>query len=262
MPGSYRLQVLEQLISIVDAAAAVVMEVYSTDFAYTGKSDESPVTEADHRAEALIVPALTRLLPGLPVVAEEEVASGVVPQATRCFWLVDPLDGTKEFISRRKEFTVNVALVEDGVPVLGVVQAPALGKVYAGAQGYGAFLQSGGSRQPVVCRSYPSIGLSVVVSRYHGDQAQLEAFLATHPVAELHTAGSSLKLCMLAAGKADVYPRFGRTMEWDTAAGHAVLLAAGGCIEDEAGAVLLYGKANFENPSFIARGAGRLSVHI
>lgn len=256
MPASQFLSLLEPLISVVDAAAAIVMDVYGTDFEYAGKNDKSPVTEADQRAEALIVPALQRLLPGIPVVAEEELSSGIVPTVEGRFWLVDPLDGTKEFISRRKEFTVNVALIEDGVPVLGVVQAPALGAVYVGALGHGAFLQNEDGRQPISCREPPVSGIVVVASRYHGDKVRLETFLATQNVAKVCTAGSSLKLCMLAEGKADAYPRFGRTMEWDTAAGHAVLLAAGGHLEEEAGTALLYGKANFENPAFIAWGAG------
>jgi len=230
------------------------MAIYATDFAVRGKSDASPVTEADERAEAVIVQRLQALTPDIPIVAEEAVAAGQVPEVGHRFWLVDPLDGTKEFASRNGEFTVNIALIDGGVPVLGVVLAPAIGRLFAGAAGLGAMAEQGGTRRSIRCRSVPPEGLTVVSSRSHGDAAALDAFLAGRRVAASVNAGSSLKLCLLAAGEADLYPRFGRTMEWDIAAGHAVLLAAGGRVTTLQGEPLSYGKPGFENPHFVAEG--------
>lgn len=246
---------LEELVPVIRAAGAVVMDIYRTDFSVRGKDDASPVTAADERAEALIVPALERLLPGVPVVAEEAVAAGRLPDIGRHFWLVDPLDGTKEFISRNGEFTVNIALVEDGAPVLGAVLAPAIDRLFLGARGVGAFVEQGQARTPIHCRRVPAEGLTVVASRSHGDAAALDAFLAGRTVAALKNAGSSLKLCLVASGEADLYPRLGRTMEWDIAAGHAVLAAAGGQVRTLAGEALRYGKPGLDNPHFVASGA-------
>jgi 3'(2'), 5'-bisphosphate nucleotidase len=255
LDGPDREALLEAVSAIARQAGAVVMEVYATDFAVRGKEDASPVTQADERAEALIVPALAALLPGVPIVAEEAVAAGRVPEIGKRFWLVDPLDGTKEFISRNGEFTVNIALVEDGVPVLGVVLAPAISRLFAGAAGFGAHVEDGAGRRAIRCRAVPEAGLTVVASRSHGDAAALDAFLAGRKVASLASAGSSLKLCLVAAGEADLYPRLGRTMEWDIAAGHAVVRAAGGrvCLLDDT--ALTYGKPGFDNPHFYAAGS-------
>ncbi|MCB1894240.1 MAG: 3'(2'),5'-bisphosphate nucleotidase CysQ [Zoogloeaceae bacterium] len=247
---------LDELIPVVRAAGDVVMSVYATDFAVRGKDDASPVTEADERAEALIVPALARILPDVPVVAEEAVAAGQVPEIGTRFWLVDPLDGTKEFINRNGEFTVNVALIEAGEPVLGVVLAPALGRLYAGARDRGAFIEDAEGRRPIRVREAPEEGLTVVASRSHGDAEALARFLEGRRVAETRNAGSSLKICLVASGEADVYPRLGRTMEWDIAAGHAVLSAAGGRLVALDGSPLSYGKPGFDNPHFSAWGAG------
>ncbi|MFU2485904.1 3'(2'),5'-bisphosphate nucleotidase CysQ [Thauera sp. WH-1] len=246
---------LEDLVPVIRAAGEVVMDIYRTDFSVRGKDDASPVTAADERAEALIVPALERLLPGVPVVAEEAVAAGRLPAIGRHFWLVDPLDGTKEFVSRNGEFTVNIALVEDGVPVLGAVLAPAIDRLFLGARGVGAFVEQAQVRTPIRCRRVPAEGLTVVASRSHGDAAALDAFLAGRTVAALKNAGSSLKLCLVASGEADLYPRLGRTMEWDIAAGHAVLAAAGGQVRTLAGEALRYGKPGLDNPHFVASGA-------
>lgn len=254
-PVDYR-ELLDGIIPIARSAGAVIMDVYATDFTVRGKSDASPVTEADERAEALIVDGLARLAPDIPVVAEEAVAAGTIPATGRRFWLVDPLDGTKEFISRNGEFTVNIALVEDGEPMLGVVFAPALGQLFAGIRGNGAFREVSGGRRPIAVRAVPAEGLTVIASRSHGDPAALEAFLAGRKVASLRNAGSSLKICLVAAGEADLYPRLGRTMEWDIAAAHAVLAAAGGQLTDTSGAPLRYGKPGFANPHFVARGLG------
>ena len=245
---------MQALAAIARRAGDEIMAVYATDFGVRGKSDASPVTEADERAEALIVPALQALAPEVPVVAEEAVAAGRVPEVGRRFWLVDPLDGTKEFISRNGEFTVNIALVEDGAPRLGVVLAPALGRLFAGVVGQGAWVEEDGQRRAIAVRKPPAEGLTVVASRSHGDAAALEAFLAGRRVARQVSAGSSLKLCLVAAGEADCYPRLGRTMEWDIAAGHAVLAAAGGRVGTVAGEPLRYGKPGFDNPHFVAWG--------
>ncbi len=245
---------LDKVIPLVRAAGEVVMAVYATDFGVRGKDDASPVTEADEKAEALIVPALQQILPGVPVVAEEAVAAGQVPEVGERFWLVDPLDGTKEFISRNGEFTVNVALVERGKPVLGVVLAPALERLYAGARDAGAFVEDRQGRRRIRVRQVPEAGLTVVASRSHGDAEALARFLDGRKVAETRSAGSSLKICLVASAEADVYPRLGRTMEWDIAAGHAVLSAAGGRLLRLDGDDLGYGKPGFDNPHFAAWG--------
>lgn len=250
---------LDGLAAIAREAGQVIMAVYATDFTVRGKNDASPVTEADERAEAVIVRGLEQLAPGIPIVAEEAVAAGRMPELGRRFWLVDPLDGTKEFISRNGEFTVNIALIEAGEPVLGVVFAPALGDaghLYAGARETGASLDEGAGARPIRCREVPAEGLTVVASRSHGDAAALDAFLAGRRVATTTNAGSSLKLCLVARGAADLYPRLGRTMEWDIAAGHAVLLAAGGQVCDLQGEPLRYGKPGLDNPHFAASGLG------
>ena len=254
MPASKN-ELLEQVHAIAEGAGELVMSVYRSDFSARSKDDASPVTEADERAEAFILSALRTLTPQIPVVAEEEVAAGHIPEVGRVFWLVDPLDGTKEFINRNDEFTVNIALVEDGAPTLGVVLAPALGRLFAGdvAAG-GASVEDERGRRSIRCRAVPAEGLTVVASRSHGDAAALDAFLAGRQVASIRGAGSSLKLCVVAAGEADLYPRLGRTMEWDIAAGHAVLGAAGGDVAELSGAPLRYGKPGFENPHFVARG--------
>lgn len=251
-----KLALIEQMVAIARAAGQLVMEVYTGAFEVRAKEDASPVTAADERAEALIVPALQELLPGVPVVAEEAVAAGAVPEVGDSFWLVDPLDGTKEFITRNGEFTVNIALIEQGVPVAGVVFAPALGRLFAGGTGVGAFVEDGAGRCEITCRVPPAVGWTVLASRSHGDAAALDAFLAPYRVAELRSAGSSLKLCLVAAGEADVYPRLGRTMEWDIAAGHAVVMAAGGRVVELGGEPLAYGKPGFDNPHFAAFGRG------
>jgi 3'(2'), 5'-bisphosphate nucleotidase len=255
LPAARFPTLLDELARIARRAGATILEVYRSDFQARAKDDASPVTEADERAEAVIVAALRQLTPDVPVVAEEAVAAGQVPAVGDEFWLVDPLDGTKEFIGRNGEFTVNIALVQHGVPVAGVVYAPALDRLFAGAAGTPAWTEQGGQRRPLRVRTAPGQGLTVVGSRSHGDAVALEGFLAGRGVAELRPAGSSLKFCLVAAGEADLYPRLGRTMEWDIAAGHAVVAAAGGCVECLDGAPLRYGKPGFENPHFVARGA-------
>lgn len=249
------IQLREALLPVARAAGQAILGIYATDFEVRGKADASPVTEADERAEAVILPELARLTPDIPVVSEEAAAAGRIPRVGERFWLVDPLDGTKEFISRNGEFTVNIALIEQGRPVLGVVLAPAIDRLFAGADGVGAFVEEQGQRRAIACRRVPAEGLTVVASRSHGDAAALEKFLAGRKVASQTNAGSSLKLCLVAAGEADVYPRLGRTMEWDIAAGDAVLRAAGGLVTTLDGRPLNYGKPGFDNPHFAAWGS-------
>lgn len=249
-----RSALIEALLPLVRQAGEAVMRVYASDFAVQGKVDASPVTEADLAAEAIIVAGLRALAPDVPVVAEEAMAAGAVPRIGDRFWLVDPLDGTREFVDRNGEFTVNVALIEHGVPVCGVVLAPAQGRLWAGAAGQGAFVEADGQRRPICSRLPPPEGLTVLASRSHGSADDLNRFLAGLTVACIVYAGSSLKLCLLAQGQGDLYPRLSRTMEWDIAAGHAVLLAAGGSVDTLEGGPLVYGKPGFENPDFVARG--------
>jgi 3'(2'), 5'-bisphosphate nucleotidase len=246
---------LAAMTPLIREAGALVMRVYATDFQVEVKDDESPVTLADQCAEKAIFEGLKRIAPGIPVVGEEAASAGDIPDVSNRFWLVDPIDGTKEFISRNGEFTVNIALIDHGVPVLGLVLAPAIGRLFTGAAGLGAWVEDGQGRRAITVRSVPAEGLTVVGSRHHGDDAAVTALLAGRRIAARKTVGSSLKLCLVAEGAADVYPRFGRTMEWDTAAGDAVLRAAGGAVRTLQGGLLAYAKPGFENPDFAAWGA-------
>jgi 3'(2'), 5'-bisphosphate nucleotidase len=240
--------------AVAEAAGQATLPFYGRAEVRT-KADGSPVTMADEASEAVILPTLRTLTPDIPVISEEEASEGLEPSVVGDrFWLVDPLDGTKEFISGNGEFTVNIALITAGVPVLGVVVVPALGETYCGAAGRATLSDAEGER-PIMVRVPPAAGITVVGSRNHGDPAAMEAFLAGRQVAAFRAAGSSLKLCLVARGVADVYPRFGPTMEWDIAAGHAVLRAAGGRVETMDGAELRYGKLNHRNPHFVACGA-------
>ena len=235
-------------------AGEAIMRLYRQGIAVQTKDDASPVTEADEIADALIVAGLAAGAPGIPIVSEESVSQGRMPDISGGrFWLVDPLDGTKEFISGTDEFTVNIALVENGSPVLGALHAPALDECYL-ADGQGAFLiAKDGHKSPICARALPPDGAVVVASRNHRDAATDE-FIARHQTSRITSAGSALKFGLLAKGVADLYPRFGRTMEWDTAAGHAVLTAAGGSVKRMDGTVLRYGKDGLDNPAFVARG--------
>jgi 3'(2'), 5'-bisphosphate nucleotidase len=249
-------ELLDAVAALVRQANALVLSIYQSAFAVNAKADASPVTEADVQAEALITAGLQRLAPDIPLVAEEAVAAaGCTPDCGARFWLVDPLDGTREFVSRNGEFTVNIALIEQGEPVLGVVGIPVQGRIYAGARGQGAWVEDDAQgRRAIACRTVPADGVTVVASRSHGDELALQQFLAGRQVAGVVHAGSSLKLCRIAEGQADLYPRHSRTMEWDIAAGHAVLSAAGGAVLDLDGLPLRYGKPGLENPHFVARG--------
>ncbi|MEM9965665.1 MAG: 3'(2'),5'-bisphosphate nucleotidase CysQ [Asticcacaulis sp.] len=251
-------------------AGAEIMRLYDQGFAVETKSDASPVTEADRAAEAIILKGLAALTPDIPVVAEEEAAAGRLPDIGQRFFLVDPLDGTKEFISRNGEFTVNIALIENGIPIAGVVYAPALGRIFWGAQDTGAFtgeIVNGhiDNTRPIHVRPAQPEGLLAIGSRSHGAQ-ETQDWLKAYKVSDFVSAGSSLKFCLLATGEADIYPRLGRTMEWDTAAGHAVLNAAGGKVTHLDGTPFLYGKRNqpqdtdFANPNFVAFGDPDLAI--
>jgi len=245
---------LEPLARVARDAGLAILRVYATDFDVRHKADRSPVTDADVQAEAIIVAALSELTPDIPIVSEEAASEAATPAIGQRFWLVDPLDGTREFIRRNGEFTVNIALVQERRPVLGLIYAPALGRLYAGATEHGAFAESAGQRRPIACRHPSSQGLEVVTSRSHQEPASWRALLGNKAISSHSTAGSSLKFGLVASGEADAYPRSGRTWEWDTAAGHAIVAAAGGRVTGVDGTELRYGKPNFVNPAFVAYG--------
>lgn len=242
-------------------AGPVVMEEYARAADARTKADGSPVTAADERAEAVIRAGLERLAPDVPIVAEEAVAGGAEIPAAEHFFLVDPLDGTKEFISRNGEFTINIAMISRGVPIAGAVYAPAVKRLWFGGDvafacecDVGISLPHGADWRQIQTRPAPA-ELVALASRSHAD-AETEAFLAKLPIQGRRSAGSSLKFCIVAEGEADVYPRFAPTMEWDTAAGHAVLNAAGGIVLQTDGQLLVYGKlgSGLRNGGFVAWG--------
>ena len=252
---------LEAMVAAAVEAGRAAHEIYLAGFEVQRKADHSPVTQADHAAEAIILERLRQAAPHVPIVAEEEVAAGRLPDFGSEFFLVDPLDGTKEFIQRIGDFTVNIALIRNGVPVLGVVYAPVTSGLFIGnvTEGWAqrshqaTDSQAVASRAPIRVRAAPAKGLTVVVSRSHATP-ETETYLAQYSVAERVSVGSSLKFCLVAAGEADLYPRLGPTMEWDTAAGQAVLAAAGGTVLAPGGAPLEYGKPGLRNTHFIAGG--------
>jgi 3'(2'), 5'-bisphosphate nucleotidase len=258
------LAVFEQLAL---SAGAVIMDVFRAGIVVEEKPDHSPVTEADRRAETIILRGLRDRFPDIACIAEEEASAGLLPPALgEAFFLVDPLDGTKEFINRRPDFTVNIALVRHGVPEVGVVYAPAQGRLFSGRPGAAFAVTVDEHHRPQLRRQIAVRGCAepkrIVASRSHRTP-ETDAFLGRHEGAEIVSVGSSLKFCLLASGEADLYPRFGRTMEWDTAAGDAVLRAAGGRTVGVDGHPVVYGKRNragvedFANPWFVAEGAAR-----
>lgn len=245
---------LQTLCEIAEAAGRAVMDVYAQDFVPWQKEDASPLTQADLRADAVIRQGLEAAFAGIFILSEESRSADVGPADT--FFLVDPLDGTKEFLKRNGEFTVNIALVHLGVPVAGVVLAPALGKLFYAAQGLGAWMRDDQGTRALRVAVYDASGpLRVIGSRSHGGEA-LTAWLARLPCAyTLVASGSSLKFCRVAQGLADVYPRFGPTSQWDTAAAQCVLKVAGGAVTDLAGQSLRYGlERPILNPEFVAMG--------
>jgi len=250
----------EELLALaVEAALRAgppILAIYAGDFSVRRKEDQSPVTLADEHAEAAILELLERETPEIACVAEERASKyGTVGAAPKRFWVVDPLDGTKEFIARNGEFTVNVALVEGDAPVLGAVLVPALGLLYVGAgPGTAKRRRGDGAFEPIASRHIPDRAAVVLHSRSHANETRLADFVAQYPGAIRQVSGSAVKFCRLAEGAADLYPRFGTTMEWDTAAGQAVLEAAGGGVATLDGQRLRYAKPDFRNPDFIARG--------
>jgi len=250
---------LDILADLAREAGDAILRYFRKDFKVDRKGDHSPVTEADRAADAIISAGLRKLTPDIPVITEEEVSDGVAPTTVGSrFWLVDPLDGTREFIHGRDEFTVNIALIDAGEPVIGIVHLPVQNRLYAGrTPGTASLSEVGGPPRPIEAREAPAEGLSVVASRSHADMDALKEFLAEKTVSEFLAAGSSLKFCLIAESKADLYPRLGPTMEWDTAAADAVLRAAGGHVRTLDGAPLQYGKPDFRNPHFLASGRDR-----
>ena len=245
-------QYLVSACEIARAAGHIIMGYFSGGYESNKKSDNSPVTEADIAANKYITASLHKLTPHIPIIAEEDEVIG--SSEHQRFFLVDPLDGTRSFVRGEPEFTVNIGLIENGKPVLGVIYCPPQDILYFGMVGENAYKQIGSAGPQIIkTRSTPSDGLTVVRSRSHPSKATND-YLETLQVKEIISGSSSVKFCMVAEGSADIYPRFGRTMEWDTAAGHAILNAAGGRVETADGKPFLYGKAGFENPAFIAFG--------
>ncbi len=244
---------LPAVIEIAEAAGKATLTFFRANPEVMQKEDKTPVTQADYAAEEIILDGLSRLTPDIPAISEEAAASaGEMPPAPETFWLVDPLDGTREFIAGRDEFTVNIALITGRRPILGVVVAPARALTYAGYGSYAIETTAMKTRQ-IQSRIPPSGALVVVASRSHRSPGE-DAYLKGLEVASIVSTGSSLKFCLIATGEADLYPRFGPTMEWDTAAGHAVLNAAGGSAVTAEGSPLLYGKSGYRNSAFVASG--------
>jgi 3'(2'), 5'-bisphosphate nucleotidase len=250
------------LAAIAWRAGEIVLRHYANlNIEARSKEDRSPVTAADEETERYILARLAGVAPGVPVIAEEDVAAGRKQSPAQRFFLVDPLDGTKEFLNRNGEFTVNIAEIDSGLPVRGVVYAPAKHRLFIGDVSSGAFeiatrpgeFPEFSRARAIHARRPPPDGLIAVASRSHRD-AKTDDYLSNYPVKDFISAGSSLKFCLVAAGEADIYPRHGRTMEWDTAAGHAVLAAAGGSVRTLDGGPFTYGKTDFANPFFVARG--------
>ena len=248
-------ELLDLAMDLAARAAGVIMQVRSRGFITHSKDDLSPVTAADHESEAAIVGPLRAATPDIPVIAEEEVAAGLTQVDAPACWLVDPLDGTREFSKGLDDFCVCIGLVRHGKPVLGAICAPVTGLVWGGLIGSGAVRRDAGGTRAIRARAVPAEGLVVVASRHHADDARLGPFLAGRPIAQVINMGSALKFCRVAEGEADLYPRFGPTMEWDTAAAQAIGEAAGGVVTDMAtGMRLAYGKPGRLNGDFLCSG--------
>jgi 3'(2'), 5'-bisphosphate nucleotidase len=244
-------RLIDDLAVAAREAGDAILEIVRRGFEVESKLDTSPVTEADRAAELIILAALARAAPGVPVIAEEEVAAGRIPAHDDIYFLVDPLDGTKEFIRGGDDYTVNIGLIEQGTPRLGVVFAPATGRLHGGCVGEGAWVDEGQGRVPVTTRARGEL-TTAVASKSHLNQATIDYLQAAVGNCGYVSVGSSLKFCIVAEGKADIYPRAAPTSEWDTAAGHAVLLAAGGLVDGPDGQPLRYGKPAFLNRAFVA----------
>ncbi|HEY0868429.1 MAG TPA: 3'(2'),5'-bisphosphate nucleotidase CysQ [Fimbriimonas sp.] len=257
---SDRTRLLSSVVEIAVRAGDAILEVYALDFASYEKEDKSPLTEADLASHRIIVDALSKLTPDMPILSEE---SRTIPYEERVgwrtFWLVDPLDGTKEFIKRNGEFTVNIALIEDGEATLGVVYAPVLKTTFAATRGEGAWVEADGAKSPARVQAYRGGPLKIVASRSHAgpETEELIGRLRREvPEIDLVSIGSSLKICLVAQGAAHLYPRLGPTMEWDVAAAHAVASEAGARITDVQGAPLRYNKEDLLNPYFLVAAPG------
>lgn len=244
-------RLLDDLAEGAREAGEAILEIVRRGFEVESKHDASPVTEADRAAELIILGMLARAAPGVPVIAEEQVAAGHIPAHDETYFLVDPLDGTKEFVRGGDDYTVNIGLIEHGTPKLGVVFAPATGRLHGGSLGGGAWLDEGQGRASISTRPRDQM-TTAVASKSHLNQATIDYLEAAVGKCDYVSVGSSLKFCILAEGKADIYPRAAPTSEWDTAAGHAILLAAGGLVDGPDGADLRYGKRAFLNRAFVA----------
>lgn len=242
---------VDDLAEAAREAGEAILAIVRRGFDVEAKRDASPVTEADRAAELVILAALARAAPGVPVIAEEEVAAGRIPAHDDIYFLVDPLDGTKEFVRGGDDYTVNIGLIEDGAPRLGVVYAPATGRLHGGCVGKGAWLDKGDGRHAIRTRDRGE-QVTAVASKSHLNQATIDYLEAAVGACGYVSVGSSLKFCIVAEGEADIYPRAAPTSEWDTAAGHAVLLAAGGLVDGTDGSPLRYGKPAFLNRAFVA----------
>ncbi len=244
-------QLLEDMAVATREAGAAILEIVARGFSVERKDDLSPVTEADRAAELIILAALAKAAPGVPVIAEEEVAAGRIPAHGDTYFLVDPLDGTKEFVRGGDDYTVNIGLISEGRPLLGAVYSPARDTLYAGMVGQGAWMEDSGGRRAIATR--PRGGsITAVASKSHFNQPTADYLAEAVGECEYTGIGSSLKFCIVAEGKADIYPRLSPTSEWDTAAAHAVLLAAGGHVDGPDGKPLAYGKQAFLNRGFVA----------
>ena len=246
-------RLLEDIAAAARAAGEAIIELVARGFEVETKSDSSPVTEADRAAELIILAALARAAPGIPVIAEEEVAAGRIPAHDQLYFLVDPLDGTKEFVRGGDDYTVNIGLIANGTPRLGAVYTPARATMHAGLVGVGAWLEADGERREIRTRPAEQPPMAVA-SKSHFNQATADYLDRAARGCEYVGIGSSLKFCIVAEGRADIYPRLAPTSEWDTAAGHAVLLAAGGRVDGPDGSPLRYGKRAFLNRGFVATG--------
>jgi 3'(2'), 5'-bisphosphate nucleotidase len=244
-------RLIDELAVAAREAGEAILEIVKRGFEVESKQDTSPVTEADRAAELVILAALARAAPGVPVIAEEEVAAGRIPAHDDTYFLVDPLDGTKEFVRGGDDYTVNIGLIEQGAPKLGVVFAPATGRLHGGCVGEGAWLDEGRGRAAIRVRERGE-SVTAVASKSHLNQATIDYLEAAVGKCGYVSVGSSLKFCIVAEGRADIYPRAAPTSEWDTAAGHAVLLSAGGLVDGPDGESLRYGKRAFLNRAFVA----------
>ena len=244
---------IDDLTAVTLKAGEIAMAIYARDHDVAIKQDNSPVTEADLAVDNLLFPVLRELYPDIAIVTEERAAThgAIPPDGT--FFLVDPIDGTKEFIKKTGEFTINIALVENGIPTAGIVYAPAIGRMFVGDLSSGAYeIDSAGNSRKIEVRTCGD-DMTAIASRSHLTK-ETEDFISQNKISDCVNAGSSLKFCLVAAGEADIYPRFGPTMEWDTAAGDAILRAAGGRVTHPDGSAYTYGKENYLNTAFVAWG--------